>query len=253
MPYAEKSLIALVDMSTADRIGHAKGEAMTTRRIGLIVPSSNTVMEVDFYRNLPPDVTLHTGRMFLQDTTVQGEEEMLDLHFPRALYDLASAKPDLIVFGCTSAGALRGNEYDEAMCGTIERVGGCMSVSVIRSVRDQLLSRKMDRVLVLTPYVQSLNERIRDSLEAQGTRVVAIHGLGIDHNHDIGMVTPGKILAFATEKADECTEPYDGLFLSCTNFRAMDVYKELERRTGKPVITSNQASLEAALAKLPAQ
>lgn len=225
---------------------------MTNQRIGLIVPSSNTVMEVDFYRNLPPGMTLHTARMFLQDTTVQGEEEMLDLYFPRALYDLASAGPDRIVFGCTSAGALRGNEYDEALCQTIERVGGCGSISVIRSVREQLRARTMDRVLVLTPYIPSLNERIRASLEDQGTRVVAIHGLGIDHNHDIGMVPPEEILRFSLEKADECQEEYDGLFLSCTNFRAMEICRELAQRTGKPVVTSNQAALEAALADRPA-
>ena len=38
-------------------------------RVGLIVPSSNTVAEVDFYRHLPAGATLHTARMFLDDVT----------------------------------------------------------------------------------------------------------------------------------------------------------------------------------------
>ena len=42
-------------------------------RIGMIVPSSNTVAEVDFYRRLPPDCTLHTARMYLEETTPEGE------------------------------------------------------------------------------------------------------------------------------------------------------------------------------------
>jgi len=34
-----------------------------------MVPSSNSVMEPDFYLNLPQDWTLHTARMFLEDVT----------------------------------------------------------------------------------------------------------------------------------------------------------------------------------------
>ncbi len=49
-----------------------------TKRVGLLVPSSNTVMEADFYRNLPASVTVHTGRMYMESTTVQGEGLMLD-------------------------------------------------------------------------------------------------------------------------------------------------------------------------------
>lgn len=219
-------------------------------RIGLIVPSSNTVLEVDFYQNLPEDVTLHTARMYLYDTTVEGEEEMLDVHFPKALYDLATVEPDVIVFGCTSAGALRGNVYDDQLCQTIERVGKCDSISVIKSVRMEVVRRGLDRLLVVTPYIDSLNERIKASLEDQGTEVTAIYGLGIDHNHSIGMVDPEEIIDFTLSKYDLHKEDIDGIFLSCTNFRAMQVRKAIEDKTGIPVITSNQAAFDATLAML---
>ncbi len=48
-------------------------------RVGLIVPSSNTVIEVDFYRRLPADATLHTARMYLEQTTPEGESVMLKM------------------------------------------------------------------------------------------------------------------------------------------------------------------------------
>ncbi len=220
------------------------------KRIGLIVPSSNTVMEVDFYRNLPQDVTLHTARMYLFDTTVKGEEEMLDMHFPKALYDLATVEPDVIVFGCTSAGALRGNEYDAELCRTIERVGKGKSVSVIQSVRKHAMELGLQRLLVLTPYIKDLNDRIASSLKAQGTEVVGIYGLGIDHNHSIGLVEPKDIVSFALDKASRHEGEYDGIFLSCTNFRAMDVYQEIEDKLGCPVMTSNQAAFEATIKQL---
>jgi maleate isomerase len=220
------------------------------KHIGLIVPSSNTIIEVDYYRRLPKEYSLHVARMYLHDTTVAGEEEMLDVHFPKALYDLATVKPDVIVFGCTSAGALRGNNYDDELCKMIERVGNCKSVSVIRSVQEAIQKSKMERVLVLTPYIEELNERIAASLTEQGVEVCAIHGLGIDHNHSIGMVEPEQIKEFVIEKAAAHAGEFDGIFLSCTNFRAMDVYQELEQRLGLPIVTSNQAAYSKTLEKL---
>ena len=77
-------------------------------RVGLVVPSPNTVMEADLYRRLPAGATLHTARMYMVETTPEGESAMLDDHLPGAIRDLASARPDVVVFGCTSAGALRG-------------------------------------------------------------------------------------------------------------------------------------------------
>ncbi len=38
-------------------------------RIGLLVPSSNTTVEPEFYRALPKNVTLHVARLFLTQIT----------------------------------------------------------------------------------------------------------------------------------------------------------------------------------------
>ncbi|SMB91856.1 maleate isomerase [Thermanaeromonas toyohensis ToBE] len=215
------------------------------QRLGLIVPSSNSVMEVDFYRNLPHHITLHVARMYLKDTTVEGEEEMLDIHFPRALQDLVTVQPHAIVFGCTSAGALRGNAYDKELCRQISEVAGCPAVSTVASVRVTLKNRGIKRVAVVTPYVDALNYRIEQSLRDDGLEVVVIAGLGIDYNFAIADVPPEEILAFALKTIDKHSA--EGIFISCTNFRAMEIKDRLEYLTGLPVVTSNQAALEEAL------
>ena len=126
-----------------------------TKRVGLLVPSSNTVMEADFYRNLPASVTVHTGRMYMESTTVQGEGLMLDEYTLPAAKILATAKPDVVVFGCTSAGALRGNAYDTELCQRISEVTGRPTISVIESVRRKLSATRATRVAVLTPLEAS--------------------------------------------------------------------------------------------------
>jgi maleate isomerase len=214
-------------------------------RIGLIVPSSNTVAEVDFYRRLPPDCTLHTARMYLEETTPEGESVMLDDHLPRATSDLATARPDVTVFGCTSAGALRGNAYEAQLVDVIESQTGAATFSVAASVRWAIRAAGCRRVGVVTPYVDSLNEKIAQSLQDDGLEVAGIHGLGITENFTIAEVEPERITQFASERFGN--SDIELLFASCTNFRAFDAREEIHQALGLPVVTSNQAALAAVL------
>jgi maleate isomerase len=219
-------------------------------RVGLIVPSSNTVMEVDLYRRLPESATVHTARMHLEETTPEGESTMLDEHLPTAISDLATAKPDVVVFGCTSAGALRGNDYEGELVKSIAEQTRAEAISVAASVRRAISARGARRVGVITPYVEALNVPIQASLEDVGIEVVGIHGLGIDDNFEIASVEPGSIVAQAVEQFGGAE--IDLLFASCTNFRALDARDEIERELGVPVLTSNQAALEAIADRLSA-
>lgn len=214
-------------------------------RIGLIVPSSNTVAEVDFYRRLPAGCTLHTARMYLEETTPAGEAVMLDEHLPTAISDLATARPDVMVFGCTSAGALRGNAYEAELIARIGDRTGAVTFSVAASVRRAIRAANGRRVGVITPYVDSLNQKIAESLQDDGLEVAAIHGLGITDNFAIADVEPERIVQFAAECF--AGSDIDLLFASCTNFRALDAREEIQQALGLPVVTSNQAALAAVL------
>jgi maleate isomerase len=219
-------------------------------RVGLIVPSSNSVIEVDFYRRLPADATLHTARMFLEETTPEGESAMLDEHLPVAIADLRSARPDVMVFGCTSAGALRGNAYEAELIKRIADETGAVTFSVAASVRQAIREAGGRRVGVITPYVDSLNDKIRQSLEDDGLEVAGIHGLAITENFAIAEVEPAQIARFASECFAD--SDIDLLFASCTNFRAIDAREEIHAALGVPVVTSNHAALAVVLDQIGA-
>ena len=222
-------------------------------RVGLMIPSSNTMMEVDFARDLPPGVALHTARMFMEDTTPAGENRMLDEFALPAARDLGTARPDVVVFGCTSAGALRGNDYDAELCARIGEVTGAPVVSTIGAVRAAIEASGAGAIGVITPYVDELNEKIRASIEADGTEVAAIAGLGITENFEIAEVPAPAIVAFAERALGPLAA--DGsiglVFASCTNFGAMAARPAIAERLGLEVVTSNQAVLAAAVARLP--
>ncbi len=79
-------------------------------RFGLIVPSSNVVMEAEFRRMVWGWATVHTARMRLEDITVQDLKEM-EKHGSEAANSLADAGVDIIGYGCTSGSLLRGKDH----------------------------------------------------------------------------------------------------------------------------------------------
>ena len=234
----------------------AAGSVMNARpaRVGLMIPSSNTMMEVDFTRDLPPGMALHTARMYMEDTTPAGENRMLDEFALPAARDLGTARPDVVVFGCTSAGALRGNDYDAQLCQQISELTGAPVVSTIGAVRTAIEASGADSIGVITPYVDELNEKIKASIEADGIDVAAITGLGITDNFQIAEVSHDEIVAFAVRALGPLVAAgiIDLVFASCTNFGAMAARPAIAERLGLPVVTSNQAVLAAAVARLQA-
>jgi len=80
---------------------------MYEHRIGLIVPSSNTTMEMELYRVLPNGISLHTSRMPLTGVT---KEELIKMNVlaVESAKLLKDAKVDLILYGCTSGSFIGG-------------------------------------------------------------------------------------------------------------------------------------------------
>ena len=221
-------------------------------RVGLLIPSSNTMMEVDFTRDLPPGHALHTARMYMADTTPAGENRMLDEFALPAARDLGTARPDVVVFGCTSAGALRGNDYDAELCQRISELTHAPVVSTIGAVRTAIEASGAASIGVITPYVDELNEKIKASIEDDGIQVAGLTGLGITDNFQIAEVPQEEIVAFAERALGPLAAggTIDLVFASCTNFGAMAARPAIAERLGLPVVTSNQAVLAAAVARL---
>ena len=215
------------------------------RRIGVIVPSSNTTVEADFMLGLPDGVMVHTARMHLAETTAEAERRMIHDHVPIAVTDLATLRPHVVVFACTSGGAVLGADGEARLIDSIARETAAPVVSTNDAVGRTIERLGRKRVAVLTPYVDELNQAIRAGLERRGLTVVHMAGLGMTENFAISGVTPDEIVAFAEREL--AGQAYDLLFVSCTNFRAVEARPLLMKRFGVPVVTSNQATIEAAL------
>ena len=211
-------------------------------RVGLIVPSSNTVMEPDFHRQIGKLATVSTTRILLEDVTREAETRMLEDSLPQAIKLIGTTASDVIVFGCTSAGALGKLSHDEAIASLIEEQTDAKAVTVLRAVLMLLSSLRPQKIAVLTPYIDDLTRSIARSLSEAGFSVIKTAGMGIKANLEIGRVSPAEISQFAESQLSGI-DP-DCLFLSCTNWRAIETVQHLQKKFSIPIVTSNQAAIE---------
>jgi maleate isomerase len=97
---------------------------------------------------------------------------------------------------------------------------------------------------VFTPYIEDLTNSIARSLAEAGFPAIKAAGMDIKANLEIGRVTPEEILRFVESQLSGIGP--DCLFLSCTNWRAIETVERLQKKLGIPIVTSNQAAIEIA-------
>ena len=93
------------------------------RRLGVLVPSSNTTVEKEFRDYLPREISLHVGRLPLTRIAAESIVEIV-----RTLEDeakkLATADVDLILLGATAPTFFKGLGYDREVSARIENGHG---------------------------------------------------------------------------------------------------------------------------------
>ena len=221
------------------------------KRIGVMVPSTNTTFEGDFQMLVPKDVTVHGQRMWLTNDAM-GEAGMnrMNEDIEVGARTLATANVDVIAYGCTTGSFYKGPGWDQEMLARMEKAGNAPAVAAAPAVAEALRSFGARRISVVTPYPDWNNQQLRKYLEALGFEVLNVDGeprAAKSGNQGINDQNPEDVLAFATKM---CRPEADALLCSCTAWRSVEAVEEIENRVGKPVVTSNQASAWAAFRKI---
>jgi len=214
-------------------------------RLGVIVPSVNKTMEPELYSIVPNGVSLHFSRITQREDTVEELSRMIE-GIPKAASELADAEVDLIVFGCTSGSLIGGVGYDKELINKIENVAHIPAITTATAVISALKESGIRKICVATPYQEEVNRREKKFFEAHGYSVLKIKGMGCK-GPETADVPKKRIYKLAKEVF---ISNADGLFLSCTDLRTLDIIEALEYDLNKPVVSSNQATMWMMLRKV---
>ena len=99
-------------------------------------------------------------------------------------------------------------------------------------------------VVLGSAYDDKVNAIAKSFLEASGITVLDARGLDLVDNLAVGRLDAetAYVLAKKIDRPDA-----EAIVLACTNWRTMDVIDRLEQELGKPVVSTTQVSVWAAL------
>jgi len=222
-------------------------------RIGIIIPSSNTTCEPEFQTMAPEGISVHTARVFNPEVKNEAEKEsailQMNREIERAAREVASVAPAVIVYGCTTGSFLKGPGYDQEVEQKITSKTGIQALTTTTAVVEAIKALSLKKIAMATPYTSGTASKERDFLEKviPGLKVVIEKNLELISN-----LARGNLFPFTAYQAvkEIVTPEVEGVFISCTNWRTIEIIEMLEKDLGKPVVTSNQASLWLALKKM---
>ena len=223
-------------------------------RIGALVPFTNTNLEPDLAMLAPPGVSIHVARLGGYDADAIPDAGQMaglgaaDLDEPLRL--LSGARPDAVLYGCTSATLAHGPEFDRALAEKVRATSGAHCITAAGALVAELRRLGVVRIGFASPYVRTLNDIAIAFLAESGFETVSRADWPEDLGNDgQGALTPEEVHAHGLV-ADSLRA--QALVLSCTDMRAAECADRLEAATGKPVITSNKAMMACALRVLDA-
>ena len=216
------------------------------RRIGIVIPSSNTVVEPLAAMALHgKDATAHFSRLGVFDVTLDQSslaQFTMEKH-KQAARLLADAQVDTLVWGGTSASWL-GMAQDEDWCTQITAMTGIPATTCVLEINRQLAERSTRRIALVTPYTADVQARIIANYKSHGYETVAEAHDGGTISNDYASITPDVITAMMRHVA--AAKP-EAIVIMCTNLHGAVCAAAIEAETGIRVIDSAQATYDAGL------
>lgn len=154
---------------------------------------------------------------------------------------LGAVSPRVVVLAHTAASYLTELSHESALVERLASLTGSRVITAAQAVGAALRRLGVKSLALGTPYPESISARGRAYWQAAGFRVAGYHRLA-----------SADIYAEGEERAVELARQADvpsaeAVLLSGTGLPTVGVLEMLERELGKPVISSNQASLWRAL------
>jgi maleate isomerase len=216
-------------------------------RLGVLVPAGNPTIEPELYRMAPRGLTIHFARL----DTLAGEPggadgmERRTLAYldsvPTATRSLAAVKPDALVLAHTAVSYLSRYSGEPALRARLTELAGPCAFTAAGAIEAALRHLGARRLALATPYPESIGAAGRAYWEAAGFEIVSHQRLDTPNIYD-----ETEERAHALGRAADVPSA-DAVLISGTGLPTAGVVERLEKDLGKPVITSQAATLWQAL------
>ncbi|MDE0728157.1 MAG: arylmalonate decarboxylase [Alphaproteobacteria bacterium] len=225
------------DVRHGDRLGWR-------RKLGVVTPSTNTIVEPEFHAMAPRGVTNHTSRFLIPNMALNSDEDFerlvveIKANLDVAVDGLTPAGVDHIIIGISAESFWDGAQGAQVLQDRLEARAGCTMTLGSAAARAALDAVGAKRLGVVTPYWPVADERVRRYFGECGFDVIALKGLQANSPVNIAEQSEETLRnALAEVNGGEV----DTIIQVGTNLGMAELAGEAERWLGKPVIAINTA------------
>jgi maleate isomerase len=209
-------------------------------RIGLVVLATDMVLEIEWrelFAGLPIEVLV--ARIACEaEVTPDALVTMAHQIGQCASLILPDVSLDAIAYGCTSGSLVIGEDKVHLLLqqGNLQQI----TSNPFSAAKAALAHVKAKNVVVLSPYLASVNKPFYQALTEAGFNITRWGSLDLTLDRDIGSLNPDHLPVLVDQLLDGLEALPDAVFISCTNFKAIAKLHELEQRYGCYFMSSNQ-------------
>jgi maleate isomerase len=215
-----------------------------TGRLGAIVPANNSVIEPEWWSRMPAGAALYATRILARGDLTPEAVRRMEKDVDRAVAEIDATGVDVIAYCDMVTTFIMEPGWNEAKMAEISKRTNTPCVSAWTSLRDALKALNITRFALGTPYPAAIHALARPFFKAQGFEVVADDTLDIVKMRDVPKVHPARLATFVGSLNHQSAE---AIVLLATDLPTFGSIFTLERRFGRPILTSNQTILWRAL------
>ena len=211
---------------------------MPNPRIGVITLSTDFTIEQDFRKtchNLPLDIFFNRIP-FINPLNHENYLKMAD-HIPEVSEQiLPGQKIDVIAYGCTSGTIAIG---EDRISSQVQKSKPEAKVTTpITAALKAFKKLNLNNIAVLTPYPKDVNVTVYNYLSKNNLNIDSFSSFNLNYDSEIAQVSFESLIeGISNINLDKV----DGLFVSCTALKIVDILDEVEKKFNTTVISSNQA------------
>ena len=209
------------------------------KRIGLIIPSANIIIEPELYRVIPKSFSIHITRIPIMKSSSTNIRRMNEF-IKDAVQLLLHAQVQLMIYACVSGSFVEGIQGEKAIRQKIETLSNLPTLTASMALVNTVKYFNFRKVLLLTPYPHKIHLLAKNFFEENKIEILDHKTLNITDSIAIGKTSIEEVYSLAKSFDNKDAE---SLIISCTNLKTMDIISQLENELGIPVITSTQSIL----------
>ncbi len=217
---------------------------------GVVVPSTNTVVEHDYWRAGIEGVAFRAGSMYIPHPEMADESEFEELlvqiraSLDVAVRDVMTAEPERLVMGMSAETFWGGVEGNRAFEQRIHHRTGLPVTTGASACRAALHTLGVRRIAVFSPYQPNADREVHRFFTEAGFDVAAVTGLRCTTAMDIARVDEARVRSVVEEIDGPGVE---AIVQVGTNLSFVGIADRMEAESGRPVVAINAATLWHAL------